>query len=156
MCRPAQMSNHGSILHSLCQEGHLSKVMDYFDRLHPDANVGAILNRHESVLGYTPVHLAAINGHFNVLKLLLSKGGKPNVAANDGMTPLHLAAIHNRVECVNILVAYNADPLTLGPGGKVAKDMTSLKIIVRLLLSAGKDYLTPQPAVCTFLWIRVW
>lgn len=132
------MSNHGSVLHSLCQEGNLSKIRNYFSRLNPDAKVEAILNRRESIFGYTPVHLAAINGHFTVLRFLLSMGGKANVTANNGMTPLHLAAIHNRVECVNILVEYNANPLTIGPGGKTAKDMTTMKIIVRSLLSAGK------------------
>ena len=132
------MSINGSVLHSLCQEGNVGKVRDYFNRLRPDANVEAILNRREGVLGYTPLHLASVNGHFAVLQLLLSKGGKANVAANNGTTPLHLAAIHGRVECVNFLIEYNADPLTIGPGGKTAKEMTALKTIARSLRSAGK------------------
>ena len=42
---------------------------------------------------YTPLHLAAANGHLVTYKYLVSKGAKVNARTNAGDTPLHCAAL---------------------------------------------------------------
>lgn len=134
------LSKQGCLIHSLCQEGDLAKVAECFDRLTANLGASAILNSREKVFGrYTPVHIAAINGHFAVLGYLLRNGGNPNGKDGEGMRPLHLAAGRNRVDCVGVLLQNGADPLSLSPDGRTARDMTKSKVIERLLRSAGKS-----------------
>lgn len=49
------------------------------------ANVNAVSAGDKS----SPMVVAAINGHFDLMLYLLSKGGDPNLAAENGMTPLY-------------------------------------------------------------------
>ena len=41
--------------------------------------------------GWTPLHLAAINGHSSMMSVLLAAGGGPNLPTTDGRTALHCA-----------------------------------------------------------------
>ena len=136
----SSLVGQGSMVHSLCQEGDLAKLEACFDSLtarHQSSAI-SILNWREKVFGrYSPVHTAALNGHFAVLRYLLSKGGNPNGKDGDGMRPLHLAASRNRVDCVNVLLQNGADALALSPDGRSAREMTTSKLIERLLRSAG-------------------
>ena len=52
--------------------------------------------------GNTPLHVASIQGHLEVVKVLISNDGSVNEADNDGFTPLHLASGHSEV--VKLLV----------------------------------------------------
>lgn len=59
--------------------------------------------------GLTPLHLAAVNCHTNVVLLLLDKGANINVTAKDNATPLHLAAQEGCVDVVTVLLERSAD-----------------------------------------------
>ena len=60
--------------------------------------------------GYTPLHLAARYGYFEIA-IELVKRGKAKVGARDcfGATPLHVAACHNHLEMVYLLLKLGAD-----------------------------------------------
>jgi uncharacterized protein len=78
--------------------------------------------------GATALALAAINGHADIVSLLLDKGANPNVADRTGMTPLYAAVdlhtmqlgfgrpdppplvVAGSVEMVKALLAHGADP----------------------------------------------
>ena len=63
--------------------------------------------------GYSAVHLAAQEGHVEMLKLLLGPASGGNVpaivnnAALNGLTPLHLAAQENHLHIAQILLEHS-------------------------------------------------
>ncbi|XP_030623315.1 ankyrin repeat and SAM domain-containing protein 1A [Chanos chanos] len=54
--------------------------------------------------GYTPLHHAALNGHSDVVELLLRNEALTNVADNKGCYPLHLAAWKGDERIVRMLI----------------------------------------------------
>ena len=42
--------------------------------------------------GQTPIKRAALSGHIDIMKLLMSTTDNPNTLAINGHTPIHLAA----------------------------------------------------------------
>lgn len=58
--------------------------------------------------GSTPLHIAALCGHSEVVKYLLSKGADINATNNNGLTPLALAAQSSRAEAVSCLISQGA------------------------------------------------
>nr|CAB3462533.1 unnamed protein product [Digitaria exilis] len=59
--------------------------------------------------GSTPLHDAAEQGHYEAVRLLLSKGVDVDPVNHRG-TPLHLAAAKDRDQVVKILLEHGADP----------------------------------------------
>ncbi|XP_045778689.1 uncharacterized protein LOC123876461 isoform X3 [Maniola jurtina] len=57
--------------------------------------------------GYTPLHHACLNGHTEVVRLLLSAGASPSVVDKTGASPLHLAAWKGDSAIVTMLLAHN-------------------------------------------------
>ena len=60
--------------------------------------------------GYTPLHMATINGNADAIAALLEAGADPNARSEDGETPLHRAAVHGQVDVIAALVEAGADP----------------------------------------------
>ena len=62
-------------------------------------------------LGRAPLHWAAINGHADVVKVLIGYGADPNRAAEwGGSTPLHYAAENKHMKVVQVLLDSGANP----------------------------------------------
>jgi uncharacterized protein len=61
--------------------------------------------------GFTPLGLASFFGHPEAVRLLLAKGGDPNLAARNStrVAPLHSAVAGGNVEIVRELLAHGAD-----------------------------------------------
>ena len=53
--------------------------------------------------GRTPIHFAALNGHSEVVKIIISYTQIPNVADLYGMTPIHLATKNGHANVVQVL-----------------------------------------------------
>ncbi|KAK4886784.1 hypothetical protein RN001_003055 [Aquatica leii] len=54
--------------------------------------------------GYTSLHHAALNGHKEIVRLLLDHDASPNIIDSKGSTPLHLAAWSGNVDIVRLLL----------------------------------------------------
>jgi 7,8-dihydropterin-6-yl-methyl-4-(beta-D-ribofuranosyl)aminobenzene 5'-phosphate synthase len=55
--------------------------------------------------GYTPLHLACLDGNQTMAALLIAKGAQVNVQGKDGTTPLHFAVNRGQPELIRFLVA---------------------------------------------------
>jgi len=90
----------------------------------------------------TPLHLAAINGHITISRLLLEKGAEVDAGDNENSTALHNAAGQGHEEIVSLLVNNGA-----GINHKDDNDMTPLhfacsygrETCAKILLEKGAD-----------------
>jgi hypothetical protein len=72
--------------------------------------------------GYTPLHLAAQQGHAKVALALLAGGAEVNARDRGQDTPLHWAAACKQRELVGLLLAHNADRKALNKNGESPLD----------------------------------
>lgn len=87
--------------------------------------------------GYTPLHLACIKGHVNIIKiLLLLKDIDVNIKSKKEETPLHIACEKNNMQIVSILVSYKADLNIKNSKGKLPIEITTDENIRKILKKA--------------------
>jgi ankyrin repeat protein len=84
---------------------------------------GAEMGKARNEMGMTPLMRAALGNDAAAVRLLLEKGGDPNIADGGGNTPLMYAAGNGNVEAVKLLIAKGADvnaqsQPSFGPGVK--------------------------------------
>ncbi|XP_059609731.1 ankyrin repeat and sterile alpha motif domain-containing protein 1B-like [Phlebotomus argentipes] len=60
--------------------------------------------------GYSALHYASLNGHTDVVRVLLIGDANPNIQDNRGSGPLHLAAWAGHHGIVKLLLGHNARP----------------------------------------------
>ncbi|KAL2820983.1 ankyrin repeat-containing domain protein [Aspergillus cavernicola] len=120
--------------------GHVSVVnllLKY--GVHPDLPTGKYEKR-------TALHLAAENGHLDVVRVLADAGSLINAQNRYGTTPLAFAARENQLKIVQFLLSRGADPniTTKNEGTSLCMASHSGNIdIVRCLLDHGA---TPNPS----------
>ena len=62
--------------------------------------------------GWSAIHLAAEEGHLEIVRFLLKNGANPNaVSSYSNTSPLHCAANEGHVSIVRLLLQHGADPL---------------------------------------------
>ena len=92
--------------------------------------------------GYTPLHWAAIRGHWEVFELLLGAGAPVNAVGADGGTPLHWACHHDRPDMVEQLLDRGADPKIHNRWGRTPLHVAARRGcngVTSLLLARGAD-----------------
>eukprot|EP00054_Salpingoeca_dolichothecata_P002218 m.22042 g.22042 ORF g.22042 m.22042 type:complete len:568 (+) comp12841_c0_seq2:86-1789(+) len=86
--------------------------------------------------GYLPLHFAAMNGHLECLKLLITKGADPQLVSHHGSwTPCHLAAMRGHAHCVRFLASHGANIFDPDDKGNTAGHMTATHGHLRALKS---------------------
>ncbi|CAN6348362.1 unnamed protein product [Urochloa humidicola] len=92
--------------------------------------------------GWTPLHDAAVEGHCEALRLLLSRGVDVDPLNNRHITPLHIAAAKGHDQALKVLLEHGADP------NRVAHNMFSPLVMscllgslkcMKVLVEAGAD-----------------
>ena len=78
------------------ENGNIAAVKQHLD-------AGANVNAKDNVLGVTPLHPAALDGHKEITELLIAKGADVNAKIEDGKTPLDLAIHLKRTEIADLL-----------------------------------------------------
>ena len=72
-------------------------------------DLGASTNRAPGKGGWTPLYLAAFNGHDDTVRLLDSRGADVEQADADGASPLFVAAMNSHDSTVSLLHSLGAD-----------------------------------------------
>ena len=96
------MEDFKDLLSSI-ENGELEKVKEYLEN-YPDA----INMRDDGDEGESPLHTAAMNGHPDIVKLLIESGAEVNSLANFGRTPLHWAAWNGFSDVTKLLIENGA------------------------------------------------
>ena len=97
--------------------------------------------------GWSPLHLAAANGHVEVVNTLVQHGADVNVQKTDGSSPLHLAAYGqgadgdelNTAEAVATLLQHGADVLAITARGDAPLHLASTAAVVTLPAAVEYD-----------------
>ena len=145
--------SHDPKLYKACREGDIRKVRSTLDVIskEPNADVPAKLQQKLGIYGYTPLHEAATEGHHEVLRFLIEKGGNVDAKASNGYTPLHLASSGGHVECVKVLLEHGANINEHDDFRKTAINTAELGArtkVVRVLKSAGMRSVTAEQDGC--------
>ena len=90
----------------------------------------------------TPLHIAARNGHMDVVQLLIDTGADPKRADRDGWTPLKLAAEHGHEDVLEFFLDKGGDPQEVYRNWTTPLHWAASrghKAVVQLLLDRGAD-----------------
>ena len=98
----------------------------------------------------TPMLAAALNGHIDVVKVLLDGGANPDISDNEGSTALHIAVLEGHFDVVKVLLDGGADPDIVNEDGNTPLLIAKDRRVIKQLLDAGanpdakdRDFLTP-------------
>ena len=87
--------------------------------------------------GYTPLHLACMKGHINIIKILLFlKDIDVNITSENEGTPLHIACEKNNMQIVSILVSFKANLKIRNSKNKLPIELTTDENIRKILKKA--------------------
>jgi ankyrin repeat protein len=81
------------------------------------------LLRSTDLQGNSALHIAALQGNFEVSSFLLAHRAVINHQNNEGDTPLHIAVSENQEEFLKMLLLHDADPTIKNHAGKVPNEI---------------------------------
>jgi ankyrin repeat protein len=99
--KPTEHSKHSPI-HDYARDGDLFSVTQDLATNRDDLNL-------PDDAGLTPLHLATLHCHTNIVAFLLSSHAKVNLASKDGSTALHFAAQEGCLNVMTELLEANAE-----------------------------------------------
>ena len=82
-------------------------------------------------IGRTPLHRAAINGFYDMCKLLIEKIKDKNPRDNEGWTPLHFAAKEGYFDICQLIASHLEDKNPASNNGTTPKQL--MKAYIRKL-----------------------
>jgi len=91
--------------------GNADRVTEILDEGMHDASGGNYWQSDSDPRGWqrSPLHVAALEGHREVVELLLAHGADVNAMSKYGDTPLHFAITHRNVDVATALYKAGAD-----------------------------------------------
>ena len=95
-------SSKEELLHTAARNGKVEKVRELLDR-------GGVDIEHEDGVQSTPLSWAAVNGHLEIITMLLQAGAEKNTTNKYGNTPLMLASWNRHVDVCRLLIDAGAD-----------------------------------------------
>eukprot|EP00604_Paraphysomonas_vestita_P002492 CAMPEP_0174818562 /NCGR_PEP_ID=MMETSP1107-20130205/1294_1 /TAXON_ID=36770 /ORGANISM="Paraphysomonas vestita, Strain GFlagA" /LENGTH=158 /DNA_ID=CAMNT_0016030583 /DNA_START=257 /DNA_END=733 /DNA_ORIENTATION=+ len=102
--------------------------------------VDGMVNSQDTGNGNTPLHIAAQNGHLDLVKLLVEKGGDVNLTNKKNNTPLHMSLSYDYIEVSEFLLANGADKNIVNEAGHPAyKGLEGDKSLPALYLAAASN-----------------
>jgi uncharacterized protein len=99
--------------------------------------------------GSTALLVAVTEDHLDVVRQLLARGARADVANRYRVTPLYVAALHGNAEMMAALLAARADPNGVAPSGEtllMTSARTGVVKAMRLLIDAGARVDAREPA----------
>ncbi len=99
-------------IHQAAKDGNIKVVKQHLDA---GTDVDA-----KDTNGWTPLHLAALNGQKETTEILIAEGADVNTG--DKITPLHYAAQYGEMEIVELLISKGADVNAKGDAGDTPLD----------------------------------
>ncbi|XP_066523930.1 ankyrin repeat domain-containing protein 27 isoform X2 [Hoplias malabaricus] len=100
----AEILDKSELCHPLCQCPNCEPTQKKLSALQSD---GLGVNS-SSMDGFTPLHVAALHGHTELVSLFICHGANINAHSGQGATPLHLACQNSHIQVVTSLVECNA------------------------------------------------
>jgi ankyrin repeat protein len=99
-------ASFGGEIHDAARNGDLERVKAL---LNANPKVVFSLDTNGDEEGCTPLHFAALNGHLDVVALLLASGAEVNATNRTGWTPLHVAAEMGWPDVAALLLTNHAE-----------------------------------------------
>ncbi|KAM6262467.1 CARD- and ANK-domain containing inflammasome adapter protein-like [Porphyrio hochstetteri] len=113
--------------------------LSVLEKTSKDNGISALNSSSETLL-----HVAATNGHLNIMEYLISKGAKTDAKDKEGRTPLHRAAEKGHGEAVKVLLRHGAYLYSLDKEGKtplhLAAQSNHSHILKMLLKEEARSY----------------
>jgi ankyrin repeat protein len=122
-------------LFQLARAGNTQRLKEFFELGFQAPNI-------RDGNGNSLLMLASYNGHYETARLLLERGGDPELANDRGQIPLAGAAFKGDTEMARLLIKHGADVNARSPDGKTALMFAAMfdrTEIIDLLLAEGAD-----------------
>jgi ankyrin repeat protein len=99
------------MLHEFCEQGNLEKTLEIL------AKKKQIDINSKGKFGRTPIHLACMKGHLNVILPLINSGASIEQKNDHGFSALYIASLFGHDLIVRTLIESNADIHSTDLGG---------------------------------------